>query len=153
GRPSTGGDVRRDLEPPHGTRRSSDGRRWPAFQSRLRGRDLQRGPAVSATSAASNHRSLSVNESALYHAVAEVLQQGESLLCTIDDANYTRKLRPAFNSAIGGHYRHCIDHLQCLLRGLKENEINYDHCESDRWMETDRELAVAYTKPIMRAYH
>ena len=89
----------------------------------------------------------------LQDAVAEVLQQGEALLCTLDDANYTRKLRPAFNSAIGGHYRHCIDHFQCLLRGLKENEINYDHRERDRRIETDREFALAETQRILSAYH
>ena len=94
-----------------------------------------------------------MNESPLYHAVAEVLRQGEALLCTLDDTNYTRKLRPAFNSAIGGHYRHCIDHFQCLLRGLKENEINYDHRERDRRIETDREFALAETQRILSAYH
>jgi len=94
-----------------------------------------------------------VNESPLYHAVAEVLQQGESLLCTIDDANYTRKLRPAFNSAIGGHYRHCIDHFQCLLRGLKANEINYDHRERDPRIEMDREFALGETQRILSAFH
>jgi hypothetical protein len=94
-----------------------------------------------------------VNHSSLHAAVAEVLQQGEVLLRTLDDANYTRRLRPAFNSAIGGHYRHCIDHFQCLLRGLKENEINYDHRDRDRRIETDREFALAETQRILSAYH
>ena len=27
--------------------------------------------------------------------------------------------RSSFDSAIGGHYRHCLDHFQCLLEGLR----------------------------------
>jgi uncharacterized damage-inducible protein DinB len=92
-----------------------------------------------------------VNDSLLHQAAAEVLQQGEALLRTISDANYTRKLRPAFNSAIGGHYRHCIDHFRCLLQGLKANEINYDHRKRDPRIETDREFALAETQRILSA--
>lgn len=94
-----------------------------------------------------------MNQSSLHDAVAEVLRQGEALLCTLNDTNYTQKLRPAFNSAIGGHYRHCIDHFQCLLRGLKENEVNYDHRERDRRIETDRGFALAETQRILSACH
>jgi len=92
-----------------------------------------------------------VNRSPLIAAVAEVLRQGESLLCVLDDEKYTRKLRPAFNSAIGGHYRHCLDHFQSLLDGLDADEVNYDHRKRDPRIENDRKFALSETHRILSA--
>lgn len=88
---------------------------------------------------------------ALHHAVVAVLRQGESLLRHIDNRQYTQKLPTAFNSAIGGHYRHCLDHFQSLLKGLDRDEVNYDHRERDPRIENDREFALAETERILRA--
>jgi uncharacterized damage-inducible protein DinB len=87
--------------------------------------------------------------SELTGAVAEVLRQGESLLRTISDDNYTRKLSAAFDSAIGGHYRHCLDHFGSLLQGLDADEINYDHRARDQRIENDRAFALTETKRIL----
>jgi len=92
-----------------------------------------------------------VNGSPLIAAVAEVLRQGESLLCALDDEKYTRKLRPAFNSAVGGHYRHCLDHFQSLLDGLDADEVNYDHRKRDPRIENDRKFALSETHRILSA--
>ena len=92
-----------------------------------------------------------MNRSPLSAAVVEVLRQGESLLCKIDNEKYTQKLRPAFNSAIGGHYRHCLDHFQSLLDGLDTDEVNYDHRARDPRVENDRAFALSETQRILRA--
>lgn len=92
-----------------------------------------------------------MNHSPLNEAVAEVLRQGESLLRAIDEAKYTRRVPSAFSSAIGGHYRHCLDHFQSLLRGLDADEVNYDHRDRDLRIENDREFALAETGRIARA--
>ena len=85
-------------------------------------------------------------------AIAEVLRQGETLLRSIDDEKYTKKLRQTFNSAIGGHYRHCLDHFDSLLHGLDADEINYDHRARDQRIETDRAFALTETQRILRAF-
>ena len=92
-----------------------------------------------------------MKRSPLTDAVVDVLAQGESLLRSIDDEKYARKLPTAFNSAIGGHYRHCLDHFKSLLRGLDADEVNYDHRERDPRIENDREFALAETRRILRA--
>lgn len=51
----------------------------------------------------------------LLQSAVETLQQGERLLAETTDETYTRKVPVAFNGSIGGHYRHCLDHFQCLL--------------------------------------
>jgi uncharacterized damage-inducible protein DinB len=92
-----------------------------------------------------------VKQSPLQDAAIDVLRQGESLLRRIDDQKYTRKLQPAFNSAIGGHYRHCLDHFHSLLQGLAEGEVNYDHRERNPRIENDRDFALAETQRVIRA--
>ncbi len=92
-----------------------------------------------------------MNRSPLIAAVAEVLRQGESLLRALDDEKYRRRLRPAFNSAVGEHYRHCLDHFQSLLDGLDANEVNYDHRKRDPRIENDRKFALAETHRTLNA--
>jgi uncharacterized damage-inducible protein DinB len=92
-----------------------------------------------------------VKRSPLTDAIVDVLHQGESLLREIDNEKYTRKLPTAFSSAIGGHYRHCLDHFESLLRGLDADDVNYDHRDRDPRIENDREFALAETRRILRA--
>lgn len=90
-----------------------------------------------------------MNRSPLIGAVVEVLRQGEILLQRMDDSKYTRKLPAAFNSAVGGHYRHCLDHFRSLLDGLDADEVNYDHRARDARIENDRAFALAETQRIL----
>jgi hypothetical protein len=93
-----------------------------------------------------------MKRSPLHEAIAEVLRQGESLLNSLSDEDYTRKLPTVFGSTVGGHYRHCLDHFKCLLLGLDAGEINYDHRERNSWIENDCMFALAETHRILRAF-
>jgi len=93
-----------------------------------------------------------VKRSALHEAIADVLRQGESLLNSLSDEDYTRKLPAVFGSTVGGHYRHCLDHFQSLLQGLDADEINYDHRDRNPRIENDRDFALAETHRILRAF-
>jgi len=90
--------------------------------------------------------------SPLQDAVAEVLRQGELLLNALGNEEYTRKLSSVFESAVGEHYRHCLDHFQSLLQGLDADEINYDHRERNPRIENDRKFALSETHRILRAF-
>ena len=93
-----------------------------------------------------------MNGSPLQDAVTEVLRQGELLLQLLKDEEYTRQLASVFGSTVGGHYRHCLDHFQSLLRGLDADEINYDHRRRDPRIENDRTFALAETHRILRSF-
>jgi hypothetical protein len=77
-----------------------------------------------------------------------VLAQGEDLLESISVESYTRKLPAAFNGAIGGHYRHCLDHFTSLLRGAGTELVDYDHRERDPRIERDPAFALDLTRQI-----
>jgi hypothetical protein len=93
-----------------------------------------------------------VKRSPLQDAVAEVLRQGELLLNALSNEDYTRKMPSVFGSAVGEHYRHCLDHFQSLLQGLDADEINYDHRQRNPRIESDCEFALAETHRIRRAF-
>ena len=93
-----------------------------------------------------------MKRSPLQDAIAEVLHQGESLLNSLSDGEYTRKLPTVFGSTVGGHYRHCLDHFQSLLQGLDADEINYDHRERNPRIENDRNFALSETQRILRGF-
>lgn len=89
----------------------------------------------------------------LLASITEILRQGESLLRVLDDDTYTRRLPEAFDSAVGAHYRHCLDHFQCLLGGIEAGEVNYDHRRRDPRTETNRQFALEETRRLAHAWH
>lgn len=92
-----------------------------------------------------------MNRSPLIDSALEILRQGETLLQALKDETYTRRLPAVFTSAIGGHYRHCLDHFDCLLEGIAEGEVNYDRRRRDARIENDRCFALAETQRIQQA--
>jgi hypothetical protein len=92
-----------------------------------------------------------VNQSPLIASAVQILHQGEQLLNAIDDDGYTRRLSAVFSSTVGGHYRHCLDHFQCLLEGIPQGEVNYDHRRRDARLEHHREFALAETRRLRQA--
>ena len=92
-----------------------------------------------------------MNRSPLIQSAVEILRQGEALLLSIDAERYTRRLPAVFSSAIGGHYRHCLDHFECLLEGVAGGEVNYDHRRRDTRIENNRDLALAETRRLRAA--
>jgi len=88
----------------------------------------------------------------LIDAVIESLRQGENLLSVISDEHYRCKLPVAFNSSIGGHYRHCLDHFRILLESVNAGEVNYDHRERGTLVESDRFAALNATRELLEGY-
>ena len=88
----------------------------------------------------------------LIQAVIEALNQGETLLEALDNDQYARKLPEAFNSSIGGHYRHCLDHFRSLLDCAADADLNYDHRERGTLIECDRFAALNATRVLREGY-
>jgi len=84
----------------------------------------------------------------LISSLGEILSQGESLLTTLDDATYTKALPIAFDATVGAHYRHCLDHVEKLLEGVKAGEIDYDARKRDPLTETSRKVALSKTRDL-----
>lgn len=88
----------------------------------------------------------------LVRSVIETLKQGEALLQELNDADYVHRLPVAFNAAIGGHYRHCLDHFRSLLDAAAGGDLNYDRRERGTLVEQDRFAALNATRALSAGY-
>lgn len=52
---------------------------------------------------------------------------------------YTSRTAECFNSSIGGHIRHILDHYHCFFQGLDNGTIDYDARQRDESIENDPE--------------
>ncbi len=70
------------------------------------------------------------------------IQQGVDLLDRLDVDLYTRPSPQCFDSKIGGHLRHNIDHYSSLLKGCRSGRVDYDERPRDERVENDPDHAV-----------
>ena len=81
----------------------------------------------------------------------DVLLQALGLLFKIWDATYSRMAEAPYRASIGGHYRHVLEHFQCLVRGIRSGEINYEARERNPRLETEVTYATIATCDVLRA--
>lgn len=72
-----------------------------------------------------------------------VLQQLEHLLDTMTDEQYQTAPVGVVSSNIGGHVRHCLDHIDALLAGVASGMLDYDQRQRGTDVETSRFAALA----------
>jgi|TARA_B110000438_G_scaffold301534_1_gene356683 hypothetical protein len=70
------------------------------------------------------------------------LEQGIQFLGCLPAELYTTPSTVCFGSAIGGHFRHNIDHYQQLLDGIAKGRVNYDARSRDIEVETQISVAI-----------
>lgn len=62
--------------------------------------------------------------------LVEILEELRSVIRTLTDDEFTRPMGPLFLGAtIGGHVRHCLDHVRAVADGCVRGAIDYDHRE------------------------
>jgi hypothetical protein len=109
-----------------------------------------------ASSVAYSSEGLNVNKTShvmpdLVVASRDVLLQALGLLFNIRDARYSRMAEAPYSASIGGHYRHILEHFQCLVHGIRSGEINYDARERNPRLETEVTYATIATCDVLRA--
>lgn len=70
------------------------------------------------------------------------LSQGEALLLQISDEVFNKMVTAVFDSTIGTHIRHNLDHYNCFIVGLKNGHIDYAVRARDPRIEEDRGYAL-----------
>lgn len=80
----------------------------------------------------------------------DLLGQLARVVDGLDDASYSR-LPPEGGGGIGSHVRHCLDHVEELLSGARQGELNYDRRERGSVVERDRGAALAAIARLDRA--
>ena len=69
------------------------------------------------------------------------LQEGQRLLSLLNSDQFTEGFKPAFQSDIGTHFRHILEHYRCFFSQLNGNEFRYDIRPRDARLQTDIDYA------------
>lgn len=83
-------------------------------------------------------------------AAQDVLLQGLALLFKLSDRTYCQIVE-AHGASIGEHYRHVVQHFECVIRSIRSGEINYEARERNHRLETDVTFAAIATCDVLRA--
>jgi len=71
----------------------------------------------------------------LIQANLHFLRQAADLVDGLEDGSYVRAEPMFYNSTVGGHLRHCLDHYESFTAGVREGRIDYDARCRDKMVE------------------
>ncbi len=71
------------------------------------------------------------------------LDQARALLRSLTPEQYSQPIPVCFNSSIGGHVRHALDHYVSFNAGLDTARIDYEARARDTRLERERDYALA----------
>ncbi len=77
----------------------------------------------------------------ILHDTIACLKQGIQLLGTLEPEQYVKPHPNYYQSTIGGHFRHNLDHFLCFQAGVKSGKIDYDARSREEFLETEPEYA------------
>jgi uncharacterized damage-inducible protein DinB len=75
-------------------------------------------------------------------ALADLLKDTARVVAHLAPEEYTDSDVPGISGSIGGHVRHCLDHVRALEVGIDRGLVDYDARQRDFRIESDREAAV-----------
>ena len=62
------------------------------------------------------------------------------MLEQLSGEDFARPVEPLFQSSIGAHYRHILDHYHCFFAGLANGAVDYDSRNRNPRVESDRDV-------------
>jgi uncharacterized damage-inducible protein DinB len=74
-------------------------------------------------------------------ALATVLDDLAAVVDSLTDGQYADSAVPGVSGSVGGHVRHCLDHVRALERAIETGMVDYDSRQRDALIEIDRTLA------------
>ena len=77
-----------------------------------------------------------------------LLSQLVEVMDQLSDEDFKKPIATLSGSSVGQHIRHTIEFFLCLMDGANKGEINYDERRHDKFIETDRKLAISVIQSI-----
>lgn len=81
--------------------------------------------------------------------LVDLLHQMRSMVERLDDVEYAIPAPGRTSGGIGGHVRHCLDHVSALLEGTRTGLCAYDRRQRGTDVETSRGAAVDAITDVM----
>lgn len=79
-----------------------------------------------------------------------VLEQGLGLLHLLGSERYAARVPLCFNSSVGGHLRHVLEHYEAFLVGLAGGALDYESRARDVRVEQDLAFATERLESVAR---
>lgn len=84
----------------------------------------------------------------------DLLHQMRTMIERLEDADYARPAPGRTSGGIGGHVRHCLDHVAALLAGVRTGLCAYDRRQRGTDIESSRAAAIdAITNMMIEVLH
>lgn len=77
-----------------------------------------------------------------------VIEQGLRLLAALGAERYTTRIPNCYNSSIGGHVRHILEHYQAFVQGVEDGRLDYEKRVRDPLVESDPAYAGALFEAV-----
>ncbi len=90
-----------------------------------------------------------INTNMLIELNVACLHQGRQMVTDLDDETYRCCDPGIYESGIGDHYRHILEHYQMFLSGYSDSFVDYDARARDTRLSTDRKFAIQATDDIL----
>lgn len=74
--------------------------------------------------------------------IVRLLEQLASVIEGLSDAEYIRRPVGAVDGSVGGHVRHCLDHVRAVLGAAASGLLDYDRRERGTAVEASRSAAL-----------
>jgi hypothetical protein len=81
--------------------------------------------------------------------LVDLLHQMRTMIARLDDIDYARPAPGGATGGIGGHVRHCLDHVSALLAATRTGLCAYDRRQRGTDVETCRTAAIDATTDAM----
>lgn len=98
---------------------------------------------VGPTDSASATTSYGQSDNSTIAPVTRDLAELAALIGRLDDDSYQMKPVGLFTSSVGEHLRHCLDHIDALLRAINSDQLCYDDRRRGTNVETSRSAALS----------
>jgi uncharacterized damage-inducible protein DinB len=83
--------------------------------------------------------------------IAHLLHQLASVIDALSDGDYQAEHAREVSGSVGGHVRHCLDHVSALVAGLPSRCIGYDARARGTEIERRRDAAVREARRLAEA--
>lgn len=85
---------------------------------------------------------------AIQQSARGLLTQLVEVMNQLSEEDFKKPIDTLSGSSVGQHIRHTIEFFLCLMDGANKGEINYDERRHDKFIETDRKLAISVIQSI-----
>ena len=88
----------------------------------------------------------------IFKQITHQFQALATLLALLNDEQFSQQISHLGNASIGGHTRHIIELLHCVLRGYNSGEVDYINRYRDFNLEKNRSMAMSAIADLINKF-